>query len=410
MPAKRIALSFSAWKDADCPFRFNALRIAKTCKEPVTDAMRIGGEVATILKEYRTHCLKAGLPTDSDWVWQRMETGSWSLTDPERTRELLKNFFAKPEMHTVPIESPFVMPERKFAFDGNLNVIRAAKEDDAWFDKSVAFRMIPDLVYRDGDTLVLEDDKTGWGDPDPLQLKISSYLITKAIPPAEMGGVWYVQPVFNLLATGRKERLEPVRVDEMGEVKQMILDRIAMVNAWTEYPASECDACTYCTVPGCPLKADVQTALMESNHPVIARERNILQLPKEITGKLDATQALCFVVFANKIIGHVQKMLEDYLLSLPEEEAQVVGAGKIAQLKTQERWSTNGNLEGVIKTLIAYGAPRDLVFENLSLTGSALEKICRKAGIQERLNLIKAMGKTSATKPSLSITANKADY
>lgn len=84
-----IALSFSRWKDSQCPYRFNALHIAKTYKEPANELMLTGGEVADILKAYRLHCFEAGLSRDIDYLWKLHEERKSKLTDADRCAELL---------------------------------------------------------------------------------------------------------------------------------------------------------------------------------------------------------------------------------------------------------------------------------------------------------------------------------
>ena len=56
--SKIIPLSFSAWKDADCPFRFRVLRIDRSYKEPETEALQVGSEVARLLQDYRNTCIR----------------------------------------------------------------------------------------------------------------------------------------------------------------------------------------------------------------------------------------------------------------------------------------------------------------------------------------------------------------
>jgi hypothetical protein len=68
----------------------------------------------------------------------------------------------------------------------------------------------------------------------------------------------------------------------------------------------------------------------------------------------------------------------------------VYAAGKTAGFVEKESWKPK-DLAGLMKTLSAWGAPKDLLWDNLSLTKAALEKIIKKAGIKDREPAIKEM-------------------
>lgn len=390
-----IALSFSRWKDADCPFRFNALHIARTYKEPANEPMLIGGEVAEILKEYRLHCFKAGVSRDVDFLWKTFDQKAKTLTNSERTYELLQKF-EQSDFSEIPVTASCVLIEKRLAFDENLNLICEEKEDDAWFSKKAVFRLISDSVWREGDTLQIIDEKTGFGDPDPLQLEIAAYLLPKAIPAIDMAGVFYISGSFNILSTGKRIDCFQKRMDELGEIGDRIRARVKEVNSWTEFPARACGACKYCSVPDCPLQTKAKELIVKQ------QDSPVLEIPAEIKMQVDARMAIRFVSFAERIIDQIKGMLRDYV----EANGPISVDGKIAELRPNEPWKAT-NLEQILKTLVAYGIPPKVIWDNMSLSESDLSKILKKAGMEERKPMLLSLGERKAYKPRFGIYNDK---
>ncbi len=172
-----IALSWSAIQDAKCPFRFNALRIAKTYKEPQSEAAEIGALVAEILKEYRSACLQRNTMSDLEFLLNHQALKALPEGKAGRVVELLERFI-NTDLVNVPISPHLVRVESRLAFDSNP---RPLPEKDGWFSSAVAFRMVADLAYIKDRTLWIVDDKTGMGETDPRQVTHYADLLQRLV-------------------------------------------------------------------------------------------------------------------------------------------------------------------------------------------------------------------------------------
>lgn len=390
------ALSFSRWKDSECPFRFKTIHIDRSYKEPANEAMLTGGEVADILKAYRLHCFESGLSRDIDYLWKIHEDRKGTLTSPDRCAELLANF-AKSDFAEIPVTASCVMIERKLTFDESLHLIPDEhKFEDSWFSKKAAFRLISDSVWRVGDTLQIIDEKTGFGDPDPLQLEIASYLLPRAIPAMDMSGVFFLAGTFNILSTGKRVDCFQKRIDEINPVGEMINAKLVEVNSWKEYPAQSCGACSYCTIPTCPLKIEAKELLVRM------KDSPVLDIPSEITLLSDAEMSIKFIQFAEAVVDRVRGMLREFV----EQKGPVSAGGLIAELRPNDPWKA-GDVAQILSALVAYGVDRKLIFDNISLSESALEKIVKKAGVVDRLPLLLSMGERKEYKPKFGLYKDK---
>ena len=376
-----IPISFSAWKDSECPFRFKVLRIDRSYKEPQSEAMRIGSETARILAGYRRHCIDAKLKNDLSYF-----DNNHDLIDEDIREPVLKmvKSFASTDFVNVPLNAQWIQIESQMAFDSELRFIGTRKED--WLSPKVAFRAVCDFAYFDPEAgeLVIIDDKTGWGEPDDLQLRLYAYLMKTAWLQThnsigEGMHLKRIRCVFDNLAT-RTSSEHVFDPPETNNTRHEILERIEYVNGLTEWPATICASCKWCTVPGCEIRESAEKALLaEPNVPVIA-------IPSELTTEADAQGALAFLVFAGSIVDRVKDLLKVWV----DEHGPVYAGGKVAQFAQRESWEPK-DLAQLCKALIAYGAPPELVWNNLSLTKSGIEKVVKKAKLEKQWPFIHAM-------------------
>jgi hypothetical protein len=357
--------------------------------------MLIGGEVAEILKEYRLHCFKAGVSRDVDFLWKTFDQKAKTLTNSERTYELLQKF-EQSDFSEIPVTASCVLIEKRLAFDENLNLICEEKEDDAWFSKKAVFRLISDSVWREGDTLQIIDEKTGFGDPDPLQLEIAAYLLPRAIPATDLAGVHYVSGSFNILSSGKRVDVFTKTMPETMGMGDVIKARLAEVNSWTEFPAKACNACKWCSIPTCPLKEEAKELIVRD------KASPVLDIPKEISLRSDAEMAVRFISFAESVVDRVKDMLREFV----EKNGPVSDAGLIAELRPNEPWKA-GDVAQILSALVAYGVDKKLIFDNIGLSESALEKIVKKAGVVDRLPMLLSMGERKAYKPKFGLYKDK---
>lgn len=386
-----IGLSFSRLKDAECPFRFRALHIDKTHKEPVTAAMRVGGEVAKIIEHYRRHCLETGVTFDHQWIMARIDAlgpiDELGDDDISRIKKLLQAFRWSSYSELPPKEfMQWVGVEERIAFGAGLRPLRQLKDgEDPWYGDvaDVHFRIVQDFAYLTSDgTYYIIDDKTGRAKPDPLQVKIYAYLGPRSLPEGMKAD--RVVCIFNELGRGEETLAGEFDLSDMSwqeEMHEFIVSKVEEVNSWADYPAIPCSRCGWCTVPGCPHREDTEAAI-EAALPIEAPK-----IPTEIVSREQAEKALAFLGFAEEITTKVKDLLHEWV----EQNGPVEYAGKVAQMDDVERWQPK-DLVAVIKALRKFGASTETIYSHLSLTDSALQKICKKSGILDAYEMVRAMG------------------
>lgn len=372
-----IALSYSGMKDLQCPFRFNALKVSKTYTEPVTDILLLGSAVADCLAEYRRHCIINELPSDlsffnelSKWAPNGLDERFADLIESFKTSEFASIKLDATELH---VESQPALEYWKiggFAFDANLDFIGSNKS--AWLHERTAFRLKSDFCYVADNTLHIIDDKTGYGDGDEQQLAIYALLIHSAL---QLDDSTKIVGTFNNIAKRTTNQYE-FSVQDLYPLRETILNAIRDVNTRTEWPAIACDRCGFCTVPGCTIRVDVETAL--TNREAQPRAP-VLSIPSSIECVQDAEKALLFVLFCDGIKDRVKELLRDWV----DGHGPVSIAGKVAGYTERETVKAK-DLAQLCSALVQFGAPKELVWNNLSLTKDALAKIVKRAKLEAK--------------------------
>ena len=77
--------------------------------------------------------------------------------------------------------------------------------------------------------------------------------------------------------------------------------------------------------------------------------------------------AVKFISFAESVVDRVKDMLRDFV----EQKGPVSAGGLIAELRPNEPWKA-GDVAQILSALVAYGVDRKLIFDNISLSESAL--------------------------------------
>jgi hypothetical protein len=377
-----------------CKFRFNVIHLEKSWREPANEPMLIGGEVAAFLKTYREFCYTNSKEQDPEYLWglfRKWEnTGRW--TNAETARQFCKNFL-RSEFALVPLksQSDYCLIEQKMTFDKNLVAIRGEK---AWFDPGAAFRVVGDFIYRRGTTLTIVDDKTGWGTPDPKQLDILMTLVPRAIPALDASGIWHVEAAFNVLSGYRPETIRvPVKaIHETSDGTAPILADLKEVNSWPEkfkdgYPATPCTSCEHCTIPTCPIGKEVAMALAS------APGAPSFTLPEKLNTPEEAQKAVVFVSF----MGRLEKQIKELLKKYVDQNGRVVSGGMEATYDNSESMAVE-DMGQLIDLLVAYKTPPALILDALSLSKSELEKIIKKANLEERRAMIMQLVQISTSR------------
>lgn len=383
-----IAISYSAMGDLQCPFRFNALRIEKSYKEPESEALLVGSDVHDLISRYVRHCYTKGISSDLDFfdsqVYRADSVG-------ERVKELIEKFKSSPFAIINPT-SQWVNVEKKCELDAEGNLIAFGSQ---WsWDKRAAFRGVCDYAFATTEDLHVIDWKTGYGDPDELQLKLYAYMFWLALVKESDGrsnffsGIQRIVCTFVNLATGQNQSIE-ITPSKTTEAKQIIVDAVQKANSLkAPYEAIPCSKCKYCTVPGCPVRGDIETSMVK------AEGSPVLTIPSSIETREQAEKALLFIAFADSLTNRVKDVLRKFV----EENGAVVAGGKVAELRPNETWKPV-SLEKLLNALVAYKVPKEIIWDNLSLTEAALEKILKKAKMKERLPLLLSMGERKKYSP-----------
>ena len=381
-----IALSFSRMKDLECPHRFKVLHIDRSFKETMGEPARIGIDFAEIMAEYRRRCARNNQAVDIPLLLDLCDERKESLTDYDATRELAEKAISRPDLIEIPIEAKeSFLIERKFAFDADLNVIPGDPKK-AWFSSKVAFRAVADFAYRLGDTLHIIDDKSGWGAPDPEQLEFYAYLLPRAIEPLKMGGVWFADPRFHMVRTGRVVRPEPrlpniekqYQIDQLGYIGKRIKGLLEQANSMTEFPAVVCSRCQYCQIPDCPRKGEAMNAITTQG------DVPTFQIPTELADRDQAEKALAFITLAEPIIKQIKNLLRTYT----KDNGAVTAAGQVAQWEDSERWSCK-DAQRLAKLLLSFGVTEQDLWKSMGITKAELQKIVKRYSLTERMPFLK---------------------
>ncbi len=375
-----IPLSFSAMADLQCPYRFRILRVDKSFREPETDGLRVGSAVAAILAEYRRHCYREGVSSDLSFL-----EGKETVLEPdikERVADLLAGF-ASTEFATVPLDAEWVHVESLpvdaregiggFAFDGALRFLGCDKA--AWLQPEAAFRLKADFCYYLGGELHIVDDKSGWGDGDEQQLATYAHLVKLAwtqVPANASRPLERILCTFNNIAKRTTTRLafSPEDTDPIGGV---LLEAMREVNERKDWPAVACLRCKHCSVPDCPVRENAAKAI------VTLADSPVSRVPSEINCLQEAETALLFIQFAEAVTDRVKDVLRAWV----ERNGPVMAGGKVARFGDKESWKVT-DLKSLCECLVALGAPKELIWKELSMTKTAVEKVIKKAKLEAK--------------------------
>jgi hypothetical protein len=388
-----IPLSYSSMKLAECPFAFNAEKIAKTHVPIAGTAAENGKAVHEALAAYLLHCRDNNVQSDLDCLANiaQNDVNIKNAPDSDRCSELLSTF-GNSEFVNIPSGADHIQIESKFELD--LSGALLAETEEKWpFVSGCAFRGVKDYSYLLDDAAYVIDWKTGWDSIDQIQLQLYAWSMFESV--AKNGLADRIQRVVTViynLATKRKQVQEYTAsdlVDFWGQIRA----KIEEVNSWTEFPAIACGHCRWCTVPACPVRLTVNTSLVTSP------KSPVMTIPdKELTSSLQAEDAVRFLVF----LEVVQKQVNDLLRAYVEANGPIATMGKVAELRPNEPWKVK-NLKTLVSTLGAYGIPPEQIWDALSISESAVERLMKRNRMMERLPMVLALGERKQYAPRFGI-------
>ncbi len=180
--------------------------------------------------------------------------------------------------------------------------------------------------------------------------------------------------VLNELGKGRVDIAAEYQPGPVEGVRDEIMEHLARVNAWTEFPALSCSQCQYCSVPGCPIREEVQTAL------VTAEKSPVAAIPSAISTREETEKATLFLLFTEAIRDLVKELLRAWV----RENGPVYTGGKVAEERPNNPWKVR-DLERLTRALVGYGVQPEAIWSELTLSETSLEKLVKRAKIRERL-------------------------
>ena len=121
---------------------------------------------------------------------------------------------------------------------------------------------------------------------------------------------------------------------------------------------------------------DVETAL--TNREAQPRAP-VLSIPSSIECVQDAEKALLFILFCDGIKDRVKELLRDWV----DGHGPVSIAGKVAGYTERETVKAK-DLAQLCSALVQFGAPKELIWNNLSLTKDALAKIVKRGKLEAK--------------------------
>ena len=355
-----IPLSFSKLRNYKCPYRFKALYIDGYV-EPSNEAMMVGSQVH-MYAESRTQGRMPPLPEHPDAAKLAM---AWDERGP-----------------CIPKGADAIGVEVPLAYSEGWKV--------ADWEEADLFRGIVDLTYRVDDTLYVEDIKTGWGEPNPMQLRIYAALLGMDGMDYSLAG--YGKPMEPPeLVVGRFVVVheQGVRVVESfanpwskgwgSEVLDEIVRTHEEVNSRTDWPAVPCELCEHCSAPDCPERGGALA--------LVAKDIQPYDLPSSLASVEDAEMAVKFLVLAKQFTSHAENLLKDWV----KANGPVEAVGKVAEVRSSESWKP-ADMARLANALTASGIPSRDVWGAMSMSRTELERLLRKHGKTDIVNLFKSMG------------------
>lgn len=386
-----IGLSYTRLKDLECPFRFHQKYLLKV-QEPTIAPLEIGAEFADVVAKYRQKVLADGSQSDLGFLRTLIEDcrSSETMKRGPEVAELLADF-GRSEHVCLPAGIEWSSCEGKLTLDSSFSPMA----EGAWKTDSAAFRLKTDLSYAIGDTLYILDDKTGFTFPDYLQVQIYATLVPLFLPKQLRERVTTVSVAFNRVALGKTDcKTYPVR-GFADDILPRISSAIKEADSRTEWPAQTCDQCKWCSLPGCPLRAEVATTLATEVATRGVGGAMALDLSTfEVTTREDAETAVAFLAFADKITGQVK----DSLRSFVEANGPVRAAGKVAKVNTSVSWEC-ADKQAAVRGLLGMGVASGEVWAGMSLSKESVSKLLKKnmATTEDIQNFLETHGETKTS-------------
>ena len=371
--------SWSKIQAFGCPRR-GYLRYAEKREEPESDIGLIGKALAEATAEYRTCWFVDHNMPSADALYQRVHQ-HYPERLHEQIGEIIRHWRSTGAFSALPEKSVLLSygAERWFNLNEKFRPVKHARTTTPWFRGVMDF-----MYYTKRRELIIIDDKSGTN-YDWNQGRI--YAAAGALMmEAEYSAPETIYVRFNLTPLGRAEE----QVYGMGiieEVHTWLIGQVARIETMTEFPAVIGPACSYCGFTAdCPEMLNAREIIANPAPVAWSDESGICPTTFAVQTQEAAEASVRFLIAAGVITDIVERELRAWVA----EHGPVAAAGKVAEIRTSEMWSAD--TRRVVAALNALCIPPEQTWSALSMTRSALEKLCKQAGRPDLLATIMELG------------------
>lgn len=355
MPRQRkykYAYSFSSIdRYLKCPLSFKLSKIDKLKQEDST-ALRLGRLLHEISADYVSHLVQQKRQTDLDALNRLLESKRTECSFSEFD-ELSKitNEFGSTHVYNFDYQDGF-LTEQRLAFNLNWKLL------NDFFDDSVFFRGVIDLMHFENDLLVITDYKTSRSvasqtevDND-FQLDIYAYLANLIYPNVER---MLVRLDFVRFSTYRQREID---INSLDSVKEKIMHYVDKIENTVEFEArvsSNCDFCNY------------------ASHCPKFKEMSKLNTNFELNSNEDALKLAEQLRLADAFRKHATAKLKQWI----ENNVPIsVGDECLNYHDSIEKYFDNP--VDIIKIMHKLGLSKEQIWPAITLTPAAVKKVLKQ--------------------------------
>ncbi len=362
------AYSYSQMRQfADCRLAWKLAKIDKVPEEKSLP-MLVGGACHSAIEAYSEACWRSRLPSDAAII-PEIVAGIRGDDKKPVSAEIRTEVVALMEKFA----GSFAVIGSELQFEGQM-AFTPDWSPAEWFGKDVRFRAIADLMDFDraGEKVSVTDFKTGWKiDPsseveDNLQLRIYALAAALKAPWASEFRVrlWHVRFAY-------EQGPFVIHRDEIDGIRAEVEERMAEMDAETEFAASPGEHCQRCGFRrSCPAyKASGRTE----------------EIPE------DSRELAAAFAFAKARVKVLEEAVKARVSVAPIE----LGNGKVLTFVGEQKTEVV-QLEPLVRALLNVGVTKGDVWSEMSLSKTAVEKLLRKVGRKEMAaDLLRQYGEVS---------------
>lgn len=365
-----MAWSISKLKTYACPLRFKRLYIEKRFnEEPSSEAANVGKACAGIMAQVRiNHLTGKPMPTEEEMLplgeiaAEGDQESAWNAV--AIVRNALENM---PDLLPDPANVESWNVETGLAFDENWN--RLDFDQGQYYSgdwEESLFTCKPDFAWVDkSGTLHIEDDKSGWGKYDNLQVSAYAHCVARALE-AKGSAVSSIVCRYNFLSKGTYQGGSEFSVADVSGFPDYLATEIAKIEADTEHKpvmGKHCDWCGF--VSECPSHMKTESQLTALNPEKM----------KAITTHDQAVAGGLWLLAAERVVQAAKDKLRAYVAEngpvvLPE-------TGKELRLVGGSDWEASAG--DVFEALCEAGIPKSLFFDRLTVKSKHVDEILKGA-------------------------------